>query len=241
MGGKVTNTLGRGLAAVATGGISEFAQKNPFLEGAVKNPLAPNTAFTQQNGLFGGNSATPHPSTPGPFSLDLNQFRGDRAAINDLGDKQYADTLAAIDTNSADQQKYAGDTLNRMLPGVYEDMNARHLLNSSATGQEVGRQASNLAQDLASQRGNAIQAALTGKQGFQTGALQRGLSMEDFVNQANVAKTIGAQMAPQPSNGKGTAVAGLGAGAAAGAPFGPWGSAAGAGLGALLGSSKAGK
>lgn len=222
---------------------------------SVVNPLGRNflgTGGTPLNkpisGLFGGLANISHPlanvfdggnkntSVSGPFSLDPNQYASDKSAIQAEGQKQYQDTLGAIDTNAAEQQKYAGDTINRMLPGIYEDLNSKHLLNSSATGDEIGRQASYLGQDVASQRATAIQQALAGKQSFDTGSLQRGLSLEDFINQSNVAKTIGAQMAPQVGNGKGTAVSGLGAGATAGTSIMPgWGTAIGGGLGYLAG------
>jgi len=218
-------------AAALTGGLSEVLQQNPYGI-PLTNPLP---------GLYkhggGGNSS----GVSGPFSVDPAQSAYDQEAIRTLGEKQYKDTLGAIDNNSSAQQDYAAQTLKRMTPDIEEGLNSQHLLNSSALHQELGRQASNLAQDVASQRANAIQSALTGKQGFETGALQRGLSLEDFVNQANVAKSIGAQMAPQVSNGKGNAVAGLGAGATAGAGFGPWGAALGGVGGALLGSGRKGK
>lgn len=223
--GKAINptNIGRGLAAAASFGTSELLQKKPF--GVINNPTG--------LGIFGKSNT--NPSIAGPFSLDPNQLAADQSNIENLGNKQYADTLAGIDANAAAQQDYAGQTVNRMLPGIYEDLNSRHLLNSSALQTEIARQATSSAQDIASQVANAKLNALQGRQGFETGALQRGFSLEDFVNQANVAKTIGAQMAPQVGNGKGTAIQGLGTGAAVGAPFGPWGTGIGAGLGLLLG------
>lgn len=245
--------LNRPLSAFSTGGISEFAQRNPFGV-PINNPLA---------NAFGNGD---HPSSSGisgPFSLDPAQFEGDRAAISDLGKRQFDDTTGFINQDQTDRatarQKLA-DALTQQaassfklnLPGIEEDLNARHLLNGSGLGQEIGRQQGQIASDIVNQVGiqgaqdidlasQQRSSALTGRQGFETGALQRGLSLEDFINQANVAKSIGAQMAPQVSNGKGTAVAGLGAGAAAGAPFGPWGSAIGGGLGALVGNNRSGK
>lgn len=194
--------LNRPLSAFGTGGLSEFTQKNPF--GIPGNPLA---------SVF-GNDSNKNPYVSGPFSLDPNQVAGDRGAINALGESQYKDTLSAIDTNAAEQQKFAGESVNRMLPGVYEDLNARHLLNSSALPTEIARLATDASQDVASRASEAKLAALTGRQGFETGALQRGLSLEDFVNSANVSKSIGAAFQPQPQNGKqnfGTVAQGVGA------------------------------
>lgn len=204
--------LGRGLADLTTGGLAEFAQRNPFGV-PVSNPLALKGEFWNQR-LLGSNPDGTAAGISGPFSLDPAQLAADQASIKGLGDKQYQDTLGAIDTNADAQQKYAGETVNRMLPGIYEDLNARHLLNSSALPTEIARAANESGQDVASQVANAKFNALTGRQGFETGALQRGLSLEDFVNQANVSKSIGAAFAPQQPNGKqnfGTVAQGVGA------------------------------
>lgn len=184
--------LGRAAGAGVTGGLSEFAKSNPF--GApINNPLA---------SVFGNGGGASNPYVSGPFSLDPNQVSADRTAINTEGQNQYEKTIGSIDTNSAAQQEYAKQTLAKMTPGIEEDLNARHLLNSSALPQELGRQASYLANDVASQAAQQKQAALSGLQGFQTGALQRGLSLEDFINQANVSKQIGAAFTPQAPTGK---------------------------------------
>lgn len=194
MGGtakKIIKNPGRALAAGATGGISEAFQQNPF-GGPLpfRNPL--NVGLNAALGMHEGS-----PGISGPFSLDSTN---DQAAINALGEKQYQETLKQIPTEIS-------NAMNKSLPGIAEDYNAGHLLNSSGYGNEVARQHSQMTKDLVGQ-------AIQGRQGFQTGALQRGLSMEDFVNQANVAKSIGAQMAPQPASGKqnfGTVAQGLGA------------------------------
>lgn len=245
MGGSVKNvasSVGRGISGLVTLGGSEIARNNLNKNNIVNRVLqAPGTIVTGGlNGGFSG-SGQSNPYITGPFSLDPEQLAGDQASIKSLGEKQYGETTNAIDTAGKSAQDYAAQTFQRMLPGLAEDYNAGHLLNSTGYQQEAARQASNLSQDVASQVAQQKLGALTARQGFDTGAMQRGLSLEDFVNQANVAKTIGAQYAPQVNNGKGTTVSGLGAGAAAGAPFGPWGSAIGAGAGALIGSNKGGK
>lgn len=222
MGGSVGNTLGRVGAGVATGGLSEFAQKNPFLEGAVKNPLAPNTPFFQQNGLFGGNSATGGPSIPGPFGLDPNQVAGDQSALNNLGTTQSAamNTLGQqqFDQTTGQIPGLVSKQLELENPQIMESLNKNHVLDSSAYPTEIARQQAQLTQQLAVPAMQQLQGtqrgALGTQQGFQTGAVQRGLSLEDFVNQSNVAKNIGAQMAPQPPTAKanaGTTMQGIGA------------------------------
>lgn len=196
--------LSRPISGLASGGLSEFTQKNPYGL-PVDNPLA---------SVFGNGGGANNPYVSGPFSLDPNQVTGDLANINNLGKQQYSDTLGAIDTNSAAQTQRAKDLFAETLPDIAENAQAAHLYDSSGYGQEVARQQSGIASQVASEAATAKMNALAGRQGFETGALQRGQSLEDFINQANVAKTIGAQMAPQPPTGKqnfGTVASGVGA------------------------------
>lgn len=198
-GGTVLN---RPVSGLASGGLSEFTQKNPFGV-PINNPLAGGNPF-----------ASPDRAIPGPFSLDPNQLTADQQNITDLGSKQYADTLAGIDANTATQSKVASDFFKSSLPDIAENANAAHLYDSTGYGNEVARQQALLAGQVASKDADARLSALSGRQGFETGALQRGQSLEDFINQANVAKTIGAQMAPLPPSGKqnfGTVASGVGA------------------------------
>jgi len=122
------------------------------------------------------------------------------------------------------------------MAGTLEDLNARKLVNSSGVGQEFARQQGDIATNIANQirtagaqdygyASNQRAAALQALQGMQqqglgisntagNNALSRGFSLNDFVNQANVAKSIGAQSAPQVGNGKGqtgTLLGGVGA------------------------------
>lgn len=246
MGGSVKNIaskVGRGVSAVYTLGGSEVARNNLSKKNVINQVMqAPGTIFTA--GLNGGlsNGGGPeNPNIPGPFSLDPNQLAADQAAIKGLGAKQYDESIGAIDTAGTAAQDYAAQTFKRMLPGMAEDYNAGHLLNSTGYGQAAASKAYDMSQDVANQVAQQKLGALSSRQGFDTSSLQRGLSLEDFINQANVAKTIGAQMAPQVDNGKGNAVAGLGAGAKAGSSFGPWGAAIGGGAGYLAGGGRTGK
>lgn len=204
LGGGV---VGRAAGAGVTGGLSEFTKKNPFGV-PISNPLA--------NG-FG--QSQPNPYISGPFSLDPNQLTADQQNITNLGNKQYDDTISAIDANSAAQTKRASDLFKEMLPDIAENAQAAHLYDSSGYGNEVARQQASIASKVASEAAQQKLQALTGRQGFETGALQRGQSLEDFISQANVSKTIGAQMAPMPPSGKqnfGTVASGVGA-------LAPWG------------------
>lgn len=227
MGGTVS-TIGRGVAGGLTGGLSELGRKNPFGGGVVGRGLSAGitgglSEFGQRN-PFGvpidnpyaiwGKKSDGSKSVPGPFELNQGQFDADRAAINTEGQKQYDETIAGLHDVSGANTQRAKDLFGEMLPDIAENAQAAHLYDSSGYGNEVARQQSSIASQIANEEAQQKQAALAGRQGFQTGALQRGLSMEDFINQANVAKTIGAQMAPAPPTGKqqfGTVASGVGA------------------------------
>lgn len=211
----------RAVAAGLTGGISEAFQNNPF--GAplpFNNPLhGALQGFLGQQGDQGGIS--------GPFSLDPNQLRADQAAISGLGAAQQKaqEDLAQKQYDEFQQQmpETIANQLKQQMPMIAESANAGHVLDSSAYPQEIARQQAYLTQNLALPAFQQLQqqkaAALQAGQGFQQSSLQRGLGLEDFINQANVAKTIGAQMAPQAPSSKsqfGTAASGVGA-------LAPWG------------------
>lgn len=204
---------------VATGGLSEFAQKNPFgTPLPFQNPIR--TGIQGALGLSRDQNSSP--AVPGPFGLDPAMLAKDQSDITNLGEKQYTDTLAALGTAQTADTQRAKDLFGQMLPDIAENAQAAHLYDSTGYGQEVARQQANIASQLAQQESQARLGALQGRQGFETGALQRGQSMEDFINQANVAKTLGAQMAPPPPSGKqnfGTVAQGVGA-------LSPWGKVA---------------
>ena len=208
--GGVANTVGRIGSGVFTLGASEIARKNMGRNNLIRNALGlPGTVLTgglaskdQMPALFGGGD-TPNPYISGPFTLDPNQLAMDKEAILGEGRKQYDETIAGIGEVSAANTKRARELFAQTLPDIAENSQAAHLYDSTGYGQEVARQQAALASDVANREAELKFNALGGRQGFQTGALQRGLSLEDFINQANVAKTIGAQTAPQVGNGKG--------------------------------------
>lgn len=223
MGGSVkniANSVGRGVSGVLTLGGSEIARNNLGNKNPVSQALGlPGTIFTggasggsQMPSVFGTNKGNPYVS--GPFSLDPAQVAADQEAITGMGSKQYDETLGAIDATGQQAGTYAAQQFQRMLPTLAEDYNAGHLLNSTGYQQEAARQASNYSQDVANQVSQQKLGALSTKQGFDTGALQRGLSLEDFINQANVSKSIGQAFTPQAPTGKqnfSTAAQGVGA------------------------------
>jgi hypothetical protein len=212
-------TFGQGLGAISTGGLSLLAPHSAIgrVGGDVGSALTFGASGAPVNPFSGAplyGDKNPNPYIGGPFSLDPNQISGDRAAITGEGDQQYAESLGSIDDVNRAELNQAKQSFADLLPNIAENANAAHLYDSTGYGQEVARQQSNIASQLASDQANRKYAALSGRQGFQSAALQRGLSLEDFVNQANVAKTIGAQMAPPPPSGKqnfGTVAQGVGA------------------------------
>ncbi len=186
-------------------------------------------------GVFGGGPSSAAAANPS-FNFDPMQSANDQEAINALGKSQYDATIAGLGDVSKANTKRASDLFGAMLPDIAENSQAAHLYDSTGYGNEVARQQAQIASQVANEEAQQKQAALGGLQSFQTGALQRGMSLEDFINQANVAKSIGATMVPQAPNSKATGLSGGASGAAAGAPFGPWGAAIGGGAGLLLGS-----
>lgn len=211
--GKIISPIARGLGDIATFGGNEL----------FGNPIGNSTSSLLGGGggpgtgsiygkFFGSGPSNPYVS--GPFSLDPFQYSKDKADITDLGNKQYSDTLSAIDTNSAAQTQRAKDLFAQTLPDIAENAQAAHLYDSTGYGNEVARQQGQIASQVASDAANAKYQALQGRQGFETGALQRGQSLEDFINQANVSKTLGAAFTPQAPTGKqqfGTVAQGVGA------------------------------
>lgn len=217
MGGSVGGALKK------VGNVAKYVNPISYIgaRGLYSGVTGGNPVKDIANDYYPGVGGQDNPYISGPFSLDPNQVAGDKADILGLGNKQYSDTLAGIDEYGTAQNKYAKELFSTMLPDIAENSQAAHLYDSTGYGQEVARQQANIASQVAADQAEKRLSALNGRQGFETGALQRGLSLEDFINQANVAKTIGAQMAPQPASGKsqfGTVAQGVGA-------LAPWASA----------------
>lgn len=213
--------------SATTGGQSDIVASQPGIIGQLGR--FGNWDFSKADGGDG-------PETP-DYLVDPRQMYEDQKAINDLGKSQYDETIAGIDTNSAAQEKYAQDVFQRMLPQTAEDYNAGGLLNSTGYQQEASRQAYDLASRVAAESANAKFSALGAKQGFGTSAMQRGLSLEDFNNQAELAKSLGSKDLPNsPTGGKGGLMGGAAQGASMGSAAGPWGALIGGVGGAFMGS-----
>lgn len=206
------------------GGVQKTMQKG---FDATKKVLSGKGNLTDFGEMATGMDFHHTPDQPGyvdPLNFDAQQAAGDKANIEAEGQRQYDQSVGGIKEVGTAETQRAKDLFGQMLPNIAENAQAAHLYDSTGYGQEVARQQSGIASQIAEQEAQQRLAALGAKQGFQTGGIQREMSLQDFTNQARVAKAIGAQMAPQAPSSKATGlsggVAGAGAGFQAGGPYG---------------------
>lgn len=156
--------------------------------------------------------------------------------------------LQKLLTQQSDRQFQENST------GVYEDLNTRGLLRSSALGDSLAKERAKLeaanSDELAKQgladRDQDVQGIaniLAQTQSFQTSGLERRFTLEDFNRESEVARALGSQYAPTVKSGQ-SVLSGVATGGASGAAIGTsiapgYGTAIGAGLGAILGGVSA--
>jgi hypothetical protein len=192
-------------------------------------PLASTPGTTGQ--APGPNDPITGKPIPGGPPTGLTGNNPDQGIINATGQQQYGQTQQFI-AQDADARAVARSALAKALtgqledqfkfslPGTLEDLNAGHLLTSSALPQEIARQQGNIAAQVAGQTGvlgaqdiatTSAQraAALQNLQGFGTAGINRNFSLADFEKQSQLAQTLGAQAAPQVGGGKGAVGTGL--------------------------------
>lgn len=179
----------------------------------------------------------------------LQDILGQQAAIRNQGISSLGQSL--------DQEANRQFSLDQ--PGVYENLNARGLLHSSALGEALARQKSVYAGDIANRLGQAqlantqqgavdlsqlsaarmastdadvqaIQQNLLNSNQLQQSGLSRQFGTQDFATQANLARQIAASQQPQSTGGGG--IGGAFTGALGGAGIG---AQVGGGPGALVG------
>src|SRR4029077_1784496 len=182
------------------------------------------------------------PRTGGPPQLlaggpptGLTGTNPDESIINSTAAQQYnqsqnfiaQDAAARAAARSQLAQALTGQAESQFkfnLPSTLEDLNANHLLNSTALEQEIGRQQAQIAADVAGQTGvlgaqdiattSAQRAAALGSlQSTDIAGINRNFSLADFQKQADLAQQLGAQAAPQVGGGKGavgTTLSGIG-------------------------------
>src|SRR6185295_9036089 len=81
-------------------------------------------------------------------------------------------------------------------PGIYESLNSKGLLGSSAVGEALAKEKANLEGQREFTLGQAQLGGLDAIRQIQTGGLSRQFSLEDFNSQANLAREIAAASQP---------------------------------------------
>lgn len=168
-----------------------------------------------------------------PNNIDINSDRG-RIELEALRQKyQLKSQLGSLNnllTKESDRQ------FDLSRPGLYEDLNARGLLDSSALGESLAREKGNLESQRQFALGQAEIGGLDAIRQMQTGGLQRQFSLQDFDSQSALAREIAAMQSQGQSQG-GNGLAGAFSGALGGAAIGatttksPYGAIGGAVLG----------
>lgn len=202
-------------------------------------PSAPVTVRTPNGGIALGNSVA---------GIDEGKLLAESELQKNLRkqtfEQQVAGRKAMLDELSGVLIKQQQAQLNDQMPGIYEDLNTRGLLRSSALGEKVGLEATKLARQTSEQLAlqgitdrnqaiNDISGISESYLGGRGSAMQRRFSLEDFDRQIAAGEKLGANALPQISQpsgkGSGALQGGLG-GAAAGASVG-------GGPGALIGGA----
>ncbi len=218
------------------------------------NP-GPNTPELVDPALQGVPTTGGMSTAPGEATHDQNRLL-DEAAFQKKFQQEFAESSKAERAKML--QEYSdliATQQNRLLdennPALLEDLNTRGLLRSSELGNAMSRERSKAAAILAEQVGlqglQDREANLGDRSKIEDqynqgryGAIQRGMSLEDFVRQTKAAQLTGQVLAPRaattPSAKGGSALQGAMSGAAAGTAVAPgYGTAVGAGVGAVAG------
>lgn len=214
-------------------------------------PSAPSTVRTPNGGLALGSSVG---------GVDEGKLLAEAELQKDLRRQTYEQQVsgrkAMLDELSAVLQKQQLGMMSDQLPGIYEDLNTRGLLRSSALGEKLGLEQSKLARQTSEQLAlqgitdrnlaindlGAIEEAYLGGRGS---AMQRRFSLEDFDRQVKAGKELGANAMPtvsQPSGkGSGAIQGGLGGATVGGTVGGVPGAIVGGVTGLLGGGALGGK
>lgn len=214
-------------------------------------PSAPVTIKTPNGGLALGNTVA---------GIDEGKLLAEAELQKDLRRRTYEQQVsgrkAMLDELSGVLQKQQAGMMGDAMPGIYEDLNTRGLLRSSALGEKVGLEQSKLARQTSEQlalqgitdRNLAINDLGSIEESYLGGrgsAMQRRFSLEDFDRQIAAGEKLGANALPQISQpsgkGSGALQGGLG-GASIGATVGgPVGAGVGGIIGAIGGGQLGGK
>lgn len=202
------------------------------------------TGGVPSGGITGGNTA---PGVDERKLLDeanfADQLRQNTMTGNKTKQDQYMTDIAAL------LQKQQDATFKQMSPDIYEDLNTRGLLRSSALGDRMAKEAAILAGQTSTRLGELglTQGLENLKQNTTNtaahiadrgSAIGRRFSLEDFAMQLDAAQRLGSNTVPGVARGGGKGSAGdVITGAAAGSAGGVAGATLG-GVGGLLGSKR---
>lgn len=213
-------------------------------------PSAPSTITSPSGGLGAGTSVGGIDESKLLAEAELEkQLRAQTLASQQASRQRMFDDLSTL------LQQQNELNLQKQMPSIYEDLNTRGLLRSSALGEKTALEASNLqkATDLALAQkklgygdidtqtyGDIENQYLTGRQQ----ALQRRFSLEDFGRQIEAGKELGAIATPVAPSGNakgGSALTGAIGGATVGGSVGGVPGALIGGTVGLVGGGAAGK
>lgn len=222
------------------------------------NPALPSPEFNQYGGF--------DPNEP---QLNYGNVQKDIGAILNEAELQKGLSAQTLEAQNAARQKYLVDLssllqtqqaqqLTTELPGVYEDLNTRGLLRSSALGDKLSYRQAELAKETSSKLAmqglsynDLYTSGLGGIQdtylGARNSALQRKFSLQDYDTNVKASRDLGFALQPQQqqSSGKGTTALSTGlSGAEIGAGVnGPFGAIIGGTAGLVAGGAaqKSGK
>lgn len=185
---------------------------SPLSPSLSATPSAPLTATSPQGGINGGADEN---QILAEAELQKQLSGQTLTSQNDANTKYLSDLSGLL-------QKQQAQSMSEQLPGVYEDLNTRGLLRSSALGNSLATEAKNLTAETSNQIANQglnYQKQYTqGLGGIENSyesarntALQRQFSLEDFQTQLAASKALGFALQPQQpqSSGKSPATAGI--------------------------------
>jgi hypothetical protein len=214
-------------------------------------PSAPVTVRTPNGGLALGNTTA---------GIDEGKLLAEAEMQKQLRQQTYEQQVAGrksmLDELSGVLQKQQAGMMSDQMPGIYEDLNTRGLLRSSALGEKVGLEQSKLARQTSEQlalqgitdRNSAINDLGSIEDSYLSGrgaAMSRRFSLEDFDRQVAAGEKLGANALPQISQpsgkGSGALQGALGGGSIGASVGGPTGAVIGGLAGAIGGGKLGGK
>lgn len=194
MGKKAGGIAKRAGIATLTGGLSEFAQKNPY------GVPMPNNPIRKALGLSDDQKTT----LDGEFSISPEELNASTGAILNEG-KTQSEMRGKRRQELADLLYKSQDRIFRdNYPQIAEDANSKGLYTGTGFSEALAREKSRLAADTTDALSQQALGDLDAELGFRNNALSRRFSLEDFIRSANVAKNTGLALQPKSDGKAGT-------------------------------------